>query len=167
MCKQGALSPGTRCWGENGEEKRWQDAVQLWQDRSGNYECGVCKAVNAAGFRGASGIGLVEAVENGGSTETGRLWGVCSMSGEHRRRRAWLPVVPHPSFDCLCFPIELVVPVEVFGRPRASAASVRHLLPHDGGAEGLGRVEGGGGVTGSPAHWEGTEPGEGRGVQGT
>ncbi|XP_040317125.1 threonine--tRNA ligase, mitochondrial isoform X3 [Herpailurus yagouaroundi] len=53
---------------------------------------------------------------------------------------------------------ELVIPVEVFRCPRATAASVRDLLPHNGGVESLGRREGGSGVTGPPAHWEVTLP---------
>lgn len=75
-----------------------------------------------------------------------------------------MPAVPHLPFDSLCFPIELVIPVEVFRCPRATAASVRDLLPHNGGVESLGRREGGSGVTGPPAHWEGTEIGEGEGA---
>ncbi|XP_049472321.1 threonine--tRNA ligase, mitochondrial isoform X2 [Panthera uncia] len=53
---------------------------------------------------------------------------------------------------------ELVIPVEVFRCPRATAASVRDLLPHNGGVESLGRREGESGVTGPPAHWEVTLP---------
>lgn len=49
--------------------------------------------------------------------------------------------------------------MEVLGCLRDTAASVRDLLPHSKGAEGLGGMEGGSGVTGPPAHWEGTEIG--------
>lgn len=77
-----------------------------------------------------------------------------------------MPAVPPPHhlpFDSLCPLIELLIPVEVFGYSRDTATSVRDLLSHSRGAEGLGRMEGGSGVTGPPTHWEGTEIGR-RGV---
>ena len=66
---------------------------------------------------------------------------------------------PHLPFDSLSPPTELIISVEISRRPRDTAESVRHFLPHCRGAEGLGRMEGGSRVTGPPAHWEGIETG--------
>lgn len=58
-------------------------------------------------------------------------------------------------------PTELLILMEGFRCPRDAAEGVRGFLPHSRGAEGLGRMEEGGRVTGPPAHWEGTEIGAG------